>query len=109
MVADGLGLFGAHSGSEESRMRWTRVISAIWPLVAVAILFFVRAPVARVLASGLAQAVMLPMLGVAVLYFRYRRLDPRLRPGRVWDAFLWLSCLGFLVVAGWAVGGLLTR
>jgi hypothetical protein len=109
MVADGLGLFGLHSGSEESRMRWTRVISVLWPLVAVSILFFVRAPVAMVLASGLAQAVMLPMLGVAVLYFRYRRLDARLRPGRVWDGFLWLSCVGFLVVGAWAVVGFLTR
>ena len=51
-------------------------------------------------------AVMLPMLGVAVLYFRYRRLDPRLRPGRLWDAFLWLSCVGFLLVGAWAVAGL---
>ena len=109
MVADGLGLFGLHSGSEETRMRWTRAISVLWPLVAVSILFFVRAPVAMVLASGLAQAVMLPMLGVAVLYFRYRRLDVRLRPGRVWDGFLWLSCAGFLVVGGWAVVGFLTR
>lgn len=90
-------------------MRWTRAISVLWPLVAVSILFFVRAPVAMVLASGLAQAVMLPMLGVAVLYFRYRRLDARLQPGRVWDGFLWLSCVGFLVVGAWAVVGFLTR
>jgi Mn2+/Fe2+ NRAMP family transporter len=102
MVADGAGLFGLHEGTEAVRMRWTRVISFIWPLVAVSILFFVRAPVAMVLASGLAQAVMLPMLGVAVLYFRYRRVDPGLRPGRLWDLMLWLSCLGFLIAGGWA-------
>jgi Mn2+/Fe2+ NRAMP family transporter len=103
MVADGLGLFGAHAGTEGARMRWTRGVSVLWPLVALAILLFVRAPVAMVLASGLAQAIMLPMLGVAVLYFRYRRLDPSLRPGRVWDAMLWLSCAGFVLVGGWAV------
>jgi Mn2+/Fe2+ NRAMP family transporter len=106
MVADGLGLFGAHSGTEAERMRWTRGVSVVWPLVALGMLLFFRAPVAMVLASGVAQAVMLPMLGVAVLYFRYRRLDPRLRPGRLWDAFLWLSCVGFLLVGAWAVGGL---
>jgi manganese transport protein len=107
MVADGLGLFGAHAGTEEARARWTRGVSLVWPLAAVAILIFVRAPVAMVLASGVAQSVMLPMLGVAVLFFRYRRLDERLRPGRLWDAFLWLSCGGFLVVGVWAVVGLL--
>lgn len=109
MVADGLGLFGLHEGTEASRERWTRAISVVWPLAAVAILLFVRAPVAMVLASGVAQALMLPMLGVAVLYFRYRRLDERLRPGRVWDFFLWLSCAGFLVVGAWAVAGLVRR
>ena len=103
MVADGLGLFGVTDGSEAGRMRWTRIVSVIWPLVALAALLLVRAPVAMVLASGVAQAVMLPMLGVAVLFFRYRRVDPRLRPGRVWDGLLWLSCAGFLRVGGWAV------
>lgn len=106
MVADGLGLFGLHPGTEESRARWTRYISALWPLVAVVVLLFVRAPVAMVLASGVAQAVMLPMLGFAVLYFRYRRTDRRLAPGRVWDLFLWISCAGFAVVGTWALLGL---
>lgn len=103
MVADGLGLFGVVDASEAGRTRWTRIVSAIWPLLALGALVLVRAPVGMVLASGLAQAVMLPMLGVAVLYFRYRRVDERLRPGSLWDGLLWLSCLGFLVVGAWAV------
>lgn len=103
MLADGLGLFGVVDASEAGRMRWTRIVSVIWPLLALAALVLVRAPVAMVLASGVAQAVMLPMLGVAVLYFRYRRTDERLRPGPLWDGLLWLSCAGFLVAAGWAV------
>src|SRR5690606_36998510 len=107
MVADGLGLFGAHGGSEAERMRWNRGVSAIWPPVALAMLLFFRAPPAMVPASGVAQDGVLPMLGVAVLFFRYRRIDPRLAPGRLWDLFLWLSCAGFVVVGGWAVVGLL--
>jgi Mn2+/Fe2+ NRAMP family transporter len=109
MVADGLGLFRVVDGSEAGRARWTRILSVIWPLLAFAVLLLVRAPVAMVLASGLAQALMLPLLGVAVLVFRFRRADPRLRPGRLWDACLLLSCLGFVVVAAWAVYGVLTR
>ncbi len=103
MVADGLGLFGLTDGSEAARTRWTRRVSVAWPLAALALYLFVRAPVAMVLASGLAQAVMLPMLGLAALYFRYRRSDPALRSGRLWDAMLWLSFLGFLVVAAWSL------
>jgi len=57
----------------------------------------VRAPMKMILASGTAQAIMLPMLGAAALYFRYRRSDENLRPGRLWDAMLWLSLAGFAV------------
>ena len=81
MVADGLGLFGLTDGSEAARLRWTRRISAAWPLVALAAYVFFRAPVAMVLASGVAQALMLPMLGGAALYFRYRRLEDGLAAG----------------------------
>jgi Mn2+/Fe2+ NRAMP family transporter len=107
MVADGLGLYGLHDGGEATRMKWTRAISAAWPLVAVALYAGVgllgagQSPAAMVLASGIAQAIMLPMLGVAVLYFRYRRRDDALQPGLLWDAMLWLSFAGFLVAGVW--------
>jgi hypothetical protein len=103
MVADGLGLFGVVDASEEGRMRWSRIISVIWPILALLALLLFRAPVAMVLASGLAQAIMLPLLGIAVLYFRYRRVDGRLQPGALWDVLLWISCIGFAVVGAWAV------
>ena len=56
-----------------------------------------------VLASGTAQAIMLPMLGAAALYFRYRRSDENLRPGQLWDAMLWLSLAGFAIIGGWSL------
>jgi Mn2+/Fe2+ NRAMP family transporter len=105
MVADGLGLLGAHDGSPPEQARWTRRISVLWPLVALGLFLWVRAPVAMVLASGIAQALLLPALGLAVLHFRYRRADERLRPGPLWDAMLWLSCLAFVVAAACAVWG----
>ena len=103
MVADAFGLFGFHDRSEAARMRWTRVISTLWPIAALVTYVFVRAPVAMILASGVAQAVMLPMLGVAVLYFRYRRTDAHLRSGRGWDVLLWISCAGLFVAGAWSL------
>ena len=103
LVADGLGLFGFHDGTEATRMRWTRWISCIWPFLALGTYLFFQAPVAMVLASGVAQAVMLPMLGIAALFFRYRRTDERLKPGRFWDVMLWISFLGFLIVGAWSL------
>ena len=108
MVADVLGLFGLIAGTEAARLRWIRIISVAWPLGALVVYLFVRAPVAMVLASGIAQAVMLPMLGFAALYFRYRRSDAALRPGRLWDGMLWLSFVGFLIVGFWSLYSTLT-
>ncbi|MHC4175394.1 MAG: transmembrane Mn(2+) transporter, partial [Planctomycetota bacterium] len=109
MVADALGLFGITDGSEQARSKWTRIICAIWPLVALVLYIGVRAPTKMILASGTAQAIMLPMLGGAALYFRYRRSDENLRPGRLWDAMLWLSLAGFAVIGGWSLVSMFCR
>ena len=47
------------------------------------------------------QAIMLPMLAYAAIYFRYRMTDSRLKPGRLWDAFLILSCVGLVIAGAW--------
>jgi len=103
MVADALGLLGLTDSSEAMRTEWTRIISAIWPFVAFGLYVCVQAPVAMVLACGIAQSIMLPLLGAAALYFRYKRSDVRLQPGRLWDVMLWLSFAGFLLVGSWSL------
>jgi len=103
MVADALGLFRITDGSEKARFKWTRIICAIWPLVALMLYIGVRAPTKMILACGTGQAIMLPMLGAAALYFRYKRSDEKLRPGRLWDAMLWLSLAGFAIIAVWSL------
>jgi len=54
-----------------------------------------------VLAGGVAQALILPVLGAATLYFRYRRCDPRIAPGKLWDLMLWISVAGLVVAGTW--------
>jgi Mn2+/Fe2+ NRAMP family transporter len=103
LVADALGLFKITDGSEKARFKWTRIICAIWPIVALILYIGVRAPTKMILACGTGQAIMLPMLGAAALYFRYKRSDENLRPGRLWDAMLWLSLAGFAIIAGWSL------
>jgi hypothetical protein len=48
--------------------------------------------------SGLAQAVMLPMLFAAAVFFRYRRTPLPLRPSILWDLGLWLSGLVMIAI-----------
>ena len=76
-------------------------LGVVLPLICLG-LFATRAnPVTMVLLGGTMQAIMLPMLGFAALYFRRTRTDPRLEPGRLWDVLLAVSCLGLLIAGGW--------
>lgn len=103
ILADGLVLAGKIPADDQSRRTWTRRIAVVWPLVAMVLALVIREPVAMVLASGMAQAIMLAALGVAVLYFRYNAVDHRLTPSLAWDALLWLSSTGLVVVGFWTV------
>ena len=60
-------------------------------------------PVRLVVVGGLVQSVILPAIGICALYFRYTLTDPRLRPGRVWDIALILSCASFFLVGGFGL------
>ena len=103
MVTDGLILAGRVAGDDASRRRWTRRISVAWPLGAMVLAIAIREPVGMVLASGVAQAIMLSAIGVAVLFFRYCQLDARLIPSRAWDLLVWISSAGLIVVGLWTL------
>lgn len=109
MIADALGIAGLTADNDATRRRWTARVCAAWPMVAVALLWLVQAPVAMVLASGLAQSIMLPILGGAAIYFRYKRSDPDLKPGRLWDALLTISVVGLCIVGAVGVWSVLDK
>ncbi|KPJ88038.1 MAG: hypothetical protein AMS18_13870 [Gemmatimonas sp. SG8_17] len=58
-------------------------------------------PVTLVLIGGFAQALMLPFLGFAALYFRYRVVHPQLRPGRSWSVLAIISFLSLVVIGAY--------
>jgi hypothetical protein len=87
----------------EHRPRLVMIFSGLFPLLCLAIYVAFPAPAQLVLLSGLMQAIMLPMLAGAALFFRYRRMDHRLRPRRTWDVFLWVSAGGMAIAGGWAL------
>ncbi len=105
MASDALAVFRVIDGADENRGRWVRRLCGLFPFVSLAIYLYVKNPVTLVLISGMAQSIMLPMLGGTSLYFRYRRCDKRIQPGKFWDFLLWLSVLGLLVAGGWGLAG----
>jgi len=104
MVADGLILAGILPADDRSRAAWAKRISVGWVLVAAILAVAVNQPVAMVLASGIAQSVMLAAIGVAVVYFRWWQADPRLAPSREWDGLLAVSVAGLVAVGAWTLG-----
>lgn len=101
MATDALRVFRFLPEDEASRLRMVRILSGVFPVISFMIYAIVKKPVVMVLVSGMAQSIMLPMLGGAALYFRYRRCDARITPGRAWDAFLWVSVAGLLIAGGY--------
>ena len=102
VAADALGVYGLVDRDEAARRRWVKILCALFPFLQFVVYCWSKDPVALVIIAGLAQAMLLPLLGGAALYYRYRRCDPRIAPGRVWDAFLWLSVAGLLIAGSWS-------
>lgn len=94
LAADFLGLSGVvKQGSEEDRLRLSRIASAALPVTYFLLFLFMDKPVTLVTIGAVAQALMLPFLSYAALYFLYRETPPALRPKALWITFLWISSL----------------
>lgn len=108
MAVDGLTTFGLFRGDESAHRRAIRWFCVIFPALQLAVYCSWKNPVGLVLLAGMTQHLMLPMLAVAAIYYRYGRCDPRIKPGPLWDACLVVSVIG-LIVAGaygaWASWG----
>ena len=101
VMADALRVVGLWEGSETNQRRAVRVASVIYPTLSFTVYTFIREPAKLILLSGAMQAIMLPMLAGGALYFRYRRMDSRIAPGKIWDAMLWVSGFGMLLAGGY--------
>ncbi len=103
MIADFFGVVGLTSADHEgaARRRLVQWISTLLPLVCVIAFIAFPEPVKLIKIAGLTQALMLPMLGYAAIYFRRHVTDPRMRPGRLWDFALGISTVALLIAAAW--------
>ncbi len=81
------------------RLRWIRCFCVCYPTLALILYATIGEPRVMVTIGGFVQAITLPMICTVAVFLRYRRTDPRLRPGVLWDLFLWLSVVGMTIVA----------
>lgn len=98
ITADALSMTGwVKAETPESYNNSVAVLCIAFPLISLATYLTGTDPVTLVLASGIMQALMLPVLSGAAIYCQHRHTDPRLKPGKWWNIFLWLSFAGMLV------------
>ncbi|MEC8252858.1 MAG: transmembrane Mn(2+) transporter [Planctomycetota bacterium] len=106
IAADCVIVLGVTQDTAAARRRWTRAFSGLLPVVSFGVFAWIEAPAQLVLAGGVAQALMLPVLGFGALWARYRWTPRGLQPGGAWDIALWVSSGAFVVVSGWSLARL---
>jgi|TARA_B110000037_G_scaffold209198_2_gene258137 Mn2+/Fe2+ NRAMP family transporter len=101
VFADAMVIFGWRKSSPEANRKWIKGLCIFFPLISFVIFCFIPKPKELILLAGTMQSFMLPMLGFAAIYFRYKHTIPALKPTRTWDIFLWISALGLLIAGAW--------
>ena len=90
-----------------ARGRW-RDITTVGLAVLPAVFFWiVGSPVRMVVAGGVAQALMLPLIGLAAIYLRHRHVPAELQPAPLTTAALWGSAIVMATVALYSLSQLL--
>jgi len=100
LFADLVHLTGAYPREDtHRRRRWRQGFVIALSVVPVVLYVFLEAPVQMVVAGGVAQALMLPLIGLAAIYLRYTHLPADIRPSAATTVLLWISTAVMLMVA----------
>ncbi|EMB18063.1 manganese transporter NRAMP [Rhodopirellula europaea 6C] len=103
VFSDALRVIGWIDDSQATRDKWVRGLGAFFPIMSLFFYLAFPSPAKLVLISGVTQGVVLPMIAGAAIWFRYKRSVDGLRPGKLWDAMLWLSGIAMLITGVWTI------
>jgi manganese transport protein len=95
-------LLGAFDrGDYAARVKWRNRFVCILLLIPVALYFLKVDPSRMVKIGGVAQALMLPVIAVSVLYLRYKHMPAEVRTGLPFTITLWTACLFTIFMMGY--------
>ncbi|QDV26293.1 Nramp family divalent metal transporter [Aureliella helgolandensis] len=104
MFADALGRVGCYDFQNlASRRRAIAIAAWVIPVGWATLFLQMKNPALMIILGGLATVVILLIVVYAALHFRYRRLDRRLLPTRLYDFTLWVSSVAIFLVAVYVV------
>jgi manganese transport protein len=102
LFANAAEIFGlAHYPDDAARLRVVRAACVGLPIASGTVYFLLQQPVILVLIGAIGQALMLPFLGAAAVYFHHSRLAGIIRSSAAWTFFLWLSALAMMLAGGY--------
>jgi Mn2+/Fe2+ NRAMP family transporter len=108
IFADMCRLLGLYARDDAAaRRRWRQIWVVILTLLPVGLYWLFASPVKMVVAGGIAQAVMLPLVGAGAVWLRHRRLPPELAPSRPVTIALWAAALfmaAMMAYYAWLIG-----
>jgi Mn2+/Fe2+ NRAMP family transporter len=102
LFADAAQLFGlVRYRTDGDRLRMIRKACVGLPIASATAYFLFPQPVVLVLIGALGQALMLPFLGGAALYFHHSRLATIIHSSTLWTVLLWLSACAMMLAGGY--------
>jgi len=108
LFADAVRMTGAYQRDDgRSRLWWRNLFVVVLAGVPAILYWFLESPVKMVVAGGLAQALLLPLIGVAAIYLRHRQLPPDIQPSNATTVLLWVATVVMGGFAGYYVGSAL--
>jgi Mn2+/Fe2+ NRAMP family transporter len=102
LFADAAQLFGLTRYKDAAaRLRMVQAACVGLPIASATAYFLVPQPVVLVLIGAVGQALMLPFLGGAALYFHHRRLAGVIDSSTTWGLLLWVAALSMMLAGGY--------
>ncbi len=103
-VADFMGMLGAYDKRNyRARLRVTHIAVVVLLFLPTVLFLFFQKPVLLVKIGGVAQALMLPMVGFSTVYLRYAHLPKAVLPKGWLTLALWVTSAVMLVMMGYSV------
>ncbi|HET6962320.1 MAG TPA: Nramp family divalent metal transporter [Terriglobia bacterium] len=86
-----------------ARVRYRRGFVLFLTIFPVCLFMLVQSPVKMVVAGGVVQALMLPVIGIGTLYLRHRHLPTEVRPSTWITVTLWVATFVIVVLMGYYI------
>ncbi len=104
VFADMACLMGAFKADDyRSRVRYRNIFIVLITAIPVTLYLLVESPVQMVVAGGVSQALMLPVIGVGTLYLRHRRLPKDIAPSSLVTVAMWGATVIIILMMGYYV------